>query len=493
MPGIALPSGTYSLTAQYSGGNSFPPATSPAISLTVKSTSSVVVTSSANPSNTKQGVTFTATVTPATATGTVQFLDGSNNLGSATLTNGSATFSPASLNPGTYSITAKYAGDSNNGPSTSAVLTQTVQASSSVTLMAMPSPVVVGSPVTFSANVSPSTATGNVQFLDGTTVLGTVAITNNGFASFTTSSLTQGSHSITASYAGDANDTAATSAVLTLTVQAASSVVLTATPNPATVAAPVTLTATVTPASATGNVKFLDGATLLGTVALTNGVATFSTSSLTQGPHSITASYVGDSSDSSATSAVVTETVQASSSVALTATPNPATVGAPVTLTATVAPASATGNVKFLDGTTLLGTVALTNGVASFSTSSLTQGPHSLTASYAGDANDTSAASAVVTETVRSLIGGRVSSHAEPGHRQGCRDPRRHRHPRGCHREREIPGWNHRTRHSRTYQRHCIVQHFFLAQGPHSITASYAGDANDTSSTSAVVTETAQA
>jgi hypothetical protein len=492
LPGITLAAGTYSLTAQYSGNGTFPPATSPAISLTVKGSSSVVVTSSANPSNTKQGVTFTATVTPATATGTVQFLDGSNTIGSATLTNGSATFSPASLNPGTHSITVKYAGDANNGPSTSAVLTQTVQASSSVTLMSMPNPAVVGSPVTFSANVSPSTATGNVQFLDGTTVLGTTALTN-GVASFTTSSLSQGSHSITASYAGDSNDTSATSAVLTLTVQASSSVVLTATPNPATVGAAVILTATVTPSSATGNVKFLDGATLLGTIALTNGVASFSTSSLTQSSHSITASYAGDSNDTSASSAVVTETVQAASSVALIATPNPATVGAAVILTATVTPASATGNVKFLDGVTLLGTIALTNGVASFTTSSLTQGPHSITASYVGDSNDTSATSAVVTETVQASSSVSLTATPNPATVGAAVILTVNVTPASA--TGNVKFLDGTTLLGTVALTNGVASFTTssLTQGPHSITASYAGDANDTPATSAVVTETVQA
>jgi hypothetical protein len=492
LPGITLAAGTYSLTAQYSGNGTFPPATSPAISLTVKGSSSVVVTSSANPSNTKQGVTFTATVTPATATGTVQFLDGSNTIGSATLTNGSATFSPASLNPGTHSITVKYAGDANNGPSTSAVLTQTVQASSSVTLMSMPNPAVVGSPVTFSANVSPSTATGNVQFLDGTTVLGTTALTN-GVASFTTSSLSQGSHSITASYAGDSNDTSATSAVLTLTVQASSSVVLTATPNPATVGAAVILTATVTPSSATGNVKFLDGATLLGTIALTNGVASFSTSSLTQSSHSITASYAGDSNDTSASSAVVTETVQAASSVALIATPNPATVGAAVILTATVTPASATGNVKFLEGHTLLGTVALTNGVASFTTSSLTQGPHSITASYAGDANDTPATSAVVTETVQASSSVALASTPNPAAIGGAVTFTAVVTPSAATGTVQFLDGTTVLGTATLANGTAFFTTSSLAQGSHSITATYSGDANDTAATSGALSQSVRA
>jgi large repetitive protein len=405
LSGVTLPAGSYSLTAQYGGGNGFPAATSGAISLTVKATSSVVVTSSANPSSTKQSVTFTATVTPATATGSVQFLDGTTTLGSATLASGSASFTPASLSQGTHSITVSYSGDANDTSATSTVLTQTVQAASTITVTSSANPAVVGAAVTFTATVTPTSATGNVQFLDGTTVLGTVALAS-GVASFTTSSLSPGSHSITASYAGDANDTSATSAVLAQTVQAASTVTVISSANPAVVGAAVTFTATVAPSSATGNVKFLDGTTVLGTVALASGVASFSTSSLTQGSHSITASYAGDANDTSATSTVLTQTVQASSSVALTSSQNPATLGSAVNLIANVTPNTATGTVQFLDGSTLLGTASIgNNGLAYITTSSLAQGTHSITAVYSGDANDTSATSAVLSQVVKQSVG----------------------------------------------------------------------------------------
>jgi uncharacterized delta-60 repeat protein len=92
------------------------------------------LTSSLNPSTYGQSVTFTATVTVSysydVATGTVSFYDGSTLLGSGTLStaNGvtTATFTTASLAVGTHSITATYSGDSNDLPSTSAVLSQTV-------------------------------------------------------------------------------------------------------------------------------------------------------------------------------------------------------------------------------------------------------------------------------------------------------------------------------------------------------------------------------
>jgi hypothetical protein len=56
--------------------------------------------------------------------------------------------------------------------------------------------------------------------------------------------------------------------------------------------------------------------------------------------------------------------------------------------------------VAFLDGTTTLGTGTLNKGIATYSTSSLSVGTHSIAAQYSGDANFASATSAPVTETV---------------------------------------------------------------------------------------------
>jgi hypothetical protein len=86
-----------------------------------------------------------------------------------------------------------------------------------VTLASSPNPSAYGSPVTFTATVIPATATGTVIFTDGTTSLGTATL-SGGVATYSTSTLTAGSHSITASYDGDANDNSSTSLVLTQTV-----------------------------------------------------------------------------------------------------------------------------------------------------------------------------------------------------------------------------------------------------------------------------------
>ena len=81
----------------------------------------------------------------------------------------------------------------------------------------------------------------------------------------------------------------------------------------------------------------------------------------------------------------------AATTTSLSASPIPAANGQPVTLKATVTPASAapnnpvTGTVTFLSGTTVLGTATLdANGEATFTTA-LSAGTHSLTATYPGN------------------------------------------------------------------------------------------------------------
>jgi hypothetical protein len=72
--------------------------------------------------------------------------------------------------------------------------------------------------VTATVTASSGTPTGPVTFKDGATTLGTGTLNGSGVASFTTSALTAGVHSITAVYGGDANNATSTSAVLSQTV-----------------------------------------------------------------------------------------------------------------------------------------------------------------------------------------------------------------------------------------------------------------------------------
>jgi hypothetical protein len=218
----ALTVGTHSITAMYGGNSTDGVSSSPAFTQTVAAGgTSTTVSSSANPSLVGQSVTFTATVASVapgsgTPTGTVMFLDGANTLGTASLTtNGSvttATFSTSSLTAASHSITANYGGDTNFATSGSPILTQVVNLKpTTTTLSSSVNPAMVGVSVMLTATVASTatgTPTGNVTFLDGTTSLGTAALSTSGgttSAALSTSALSAGSHSITATYVGDAN------------------------------------------------------------------------------------------------------------------------------------------------------------------------------------------------------------------------------------------------------------------------------------------------
>jgi uncharacterized protein (TIGR03437 family) len=84
----------------------------------------------------------------------------------------------------------------------------------------------------------------------------------------------------------------------------------------------------------------------------------------------------------------VTMAIGANQFIQLASSLNPSTYGQNVVLTATVTPATATGMVVFKDGSTILGSGNLANGVASLTVSSLTAGQHTLTASYTGDSGN---------------------------------------------------------------------------------------------------------
>ncbi|HEV8345846.1 MAG TPA: Ig-like domain repeat protein, partial [Vicinamibacterales bacterium] len=81
-------------------------------------------------------------------------------------------------------------------------------------------PSTFGQSVTLTATVTPSAATGTVQFFDGATSLGTASL-SGGSASLTTTAINAGTRSITAKYLGTSSYAASTSATLTQTVNQA--------------------------------------------------------------------------------------------------------------------------------------------------------------------------------------------------------------------------------------------------------------------------------
>jgi hypothetical protein len=198
------------------------------VSLTGTGTSLAVtataLSSLPNPSVYGQAVTFTATVTSSSGAPpdgeTTTFMKGTTVLGTGVLSGGSASFKTSALTAGTNSITAVYGGDSNLAGSKSKGVNQVVdKATITTTLTSSLNPSSFGQSVTFTAKVAPEfsgTVTGTVTFYDGTTALKIVGL-SGGVAKYATSTLSSGSHTITAKYNGNV-DFVGSSASLTQTV-----------------------------------------------------------------------------------------------------------------------------------------------------------------------------------------------------------------------------------------------------------------------------------
>jgi hypothetical protein len=260
---------------------------------------------------------------------------------------------------------------------------------STTTLTASPPTVTVGDPVTLSAKVTPSAAGGQVVFRDGAVALGTVDLTS-GTAALTTYSLTVGTHQMTAEYLGDDEYAGSTAAPASVTVNEApvlqpTTTTLEADPTTAHEGETVTLTASVDPDAATGTVTFADDDGVIDEVDVVDGVAE-SEVFLDAGSHDITASYSGDDEYEPSESDPVTVTVQEAqqTTTTLMAVPGTAQLHSPMTFTATVAPAAATGSVTFVDNTThlVLGQKTVSGGQASLTTTALGTGQHKVSAFF---------------------------------------------------------------------------------------------------------------
>jgi hypothetical protein len=274
--------------------------------------------SNANPAILNQLVTYTATVTSQSGgiVGAVTFYDGSVTIATAPPVNNQAAYSTKYKKTGVHAITATYSGDVHNTGSTSATLTEYIEVWSKTVLTTSGSPSFVGQPVTFTAIVTSRYGTipdGElVTFHDGTAMLGSMALVN-GTAAYTTSSLSGKTHTIKATYSGDATFKPSTAAVTQVVNKYPTTTALSSNQNPSRYGQAVTFTATLTPTGPyqpTGEVKFMDGTTALGSATLSAGVGKLTKSKLVVGTHTITAQYLGDTASAKSTSSVLDQVVQ---------------------------------------------------------------------------------------------------------------------------------------------------------------------------------------
>ena len=396
----ALPAGTDSLTAVFTptADNGYSGSTSTPVSYSITNVATTTTLTATPPSPQQEGtsVTLHAAISPAAATGTVQFEVGGTAFGTPqTVTSGVATLTTTALPAGTNAVTAVFTSTSGNGyaSSSSSSLSYDITAIPTTTVLATPtpaSPQPFGTSVSLSATVSPA-ASGTVQFKVGTTAIGSPVTVTAGAASTSTSTLPVGTDSITAVFTPTAGNgySPSTSAPVSYQITAIPTTTVLATPTPASpqpFGTSVSLSATVSPA-ASGTVQFEVGTTAIGSpVTVTAGAASTSTSTLPVGTDSLTAVFTptAGSNYASSTSTAVSYVIQAIPTSTVLATPTPASpqfAGTPVTLTATVSPAT-TGSVEFKSGSTVIGTASVSSGSATLTTSTLPVGIDSLTSVF---------------------------------------------------------------------------------------------------------------
>jgi len=170
-----------------------------------------------------------------------------------------------------------------------------------------------GSKVKLSANVSPSAAAGVVEFLDGSKILKTVAV-SSASASYSTTGLVDGVHKFSATFVPtDPNSyTSSTSSEQSLKITAhPTTTSIKASKSKITKGQKLTLTAQETPA-ASGSIAFYDGKTKLASVKVSKGIARYSSTKLPAGSQSFKATFTPSNraNDLASTSKVVKVTVR---------------------------------------------------------------------------------------------------------------------------------------------------------------------------------------
>ena len=392
---VVIVPGTHSLYVSYPGQGVFTPATSVVILVwaNVYSTS-LTLTSSANPSVQGQPVTFTVTGSSPdhTIPSPLPLTDstGSQLLATLTLNSaGTATYTTSALALGYHYISVGYAGDALHAAATVYLSQNVVSAYPTATsLTCTPSSIPIGSSAALKVAVASSNGvpTGSIAFTDGAASFGQATL-SGGSATFSYLGQTAGTHTLTASYTPTGSFASSAASCTETVVGLSSTAILTASPVSGSYGTPVALTATVSPAIATGSgvptgtVTFRNGVATVGSATLNGGLATLTNSTLPAGMNNLTCSYSGDTVYQASTCNTVPVIITASpTALTITSSANPTLSLVPVTFTARLSingqPAGAGYPVTFTQGNgslaILLGTAATdASGTAVYTTSQL--------------------------------------------------------------------------------------------------------------------------
>jgi hypothetical protein len=382
--------------------------------------------------------TYVATVTPSAAVaggGTVDITDSSGDVTDCSnLAVGAASCESLSYSSvGSDTVSATFGGNMNWAPASGSTDFSVAQGQPNVMVSLSPTGPTVGEHVTISAVVSPTDGGGTVAF-SGSYISGCGAVTLSGnTARCTTTALTAtGSWTVTATYSGDTNYSSAFSG-RTVTISAAAVTVTASATNSSPVAfAADTLIATISPIPDGGTVDFTDSnGTISGcgiaAVNTTTGVASCSIAALPGAQtYDVTATYSGDSNYLSNSGQLALNIAKIPTTILVSASPTPVTVGGTTTLTITVSPIPDSGSATVTDSfgdLTCSGVAIATSGAEAGTATCTTRalspaGTDTLTTSFTGSSNYLSASgsgSVIINRITSSTTVSSADSHGLVG------------------------------------------------------------------------------
>jgi hypothetical protein len=381
--------GPLTITASYTGENGFAGSSDTAAQSIVQAVSTTTITSllPAGSQTVGQPYTVNVLVSGFMPSGLVAVSDGAGANCNVVLPASSCDLSSTVAGPKT--ISASYAGDANNSASADSAPYTIDRAASSTSISAItpPGSSVVGDPYTVEVSVSGfGTPTGDVTIDDGN---GASCLVTLPASSCQLTSTSAGATTVSASYGGDSNNLPSAGSAPYTIDRAPSTTTISAIAPP--ISSPVGAAYTVTVGvsgfgTPSGDVSVDDGngAVCLITLPATSCQLT----SVVVGPTTISASYAGDGNNLPSADTEGYEIVQAASGTTITmVAPNPATVGAPYTVTVDVSGfGPPTGDVAVDDGDGAVCTITLP--ATSCDLVSTTTGPKTITAAYPGDGNN---------------------------------------------------------------------------------------------------------
>jgi len=439
--------GSHSITAVYAGDSNYAASISPAVSQIVNAVTPSITWPTP------------VAITYGTALSAIQ-LNASSGMVAGTFVYAPPTGTVLAAGTQTLSVNFIPTDSADYSSAKATVSLQVIQASPTMTVGASGSPSSFRTMVVFTASVS-SGPDGTVTFYDGASSIGTGTI-QSGKATYATNALAVGTHSISASWTGNANYNPVTSSPIMEIVNMATPVIQWPSPKPIVYgtalssaeldatsvtagsfsyvpalgtllsagsrALSVTFTPSDTTDYTTANATVLlqvnqvmptiswaapapisYGTPLNGTQlnASSNGVAGtfFYTPSagtvVPAGAEILSATFLPSDNTNygSPTDKVSLVVNKTSPTMTVSSSGTPSYYGSAVTLTATVS-SGPTGAVTFYDGVTSIGTATLQGTTAAFITSTLSVGVHSITASWPGNSNFNAVTSSLITQTI---------------------------------------------------------------------------------------------